>query len=145
MKKILSVLLAFIFIMTVLSSCKKDQATIEDYSWKLESVVNLNENGNVIAVGEETEENSDVKVVDITLVASNGELVLEDNTNNKTYKGAYEEMLVTDDADDYKIILNGKEGLINKTKTVYPDGTEEPMIIITVDDYDLYFNAMKGE
>ncbi len=144
MKKFLSILLVCFFIITLFSACKKDEATLEDYTWKLDSVVSLNGKGEEIAVGDK-DKNATAKVIDATLVAKNGELIFEDNTNSKTYKGAYEEMLVTDSTDDYKIILNGKEGLINMTKTVYPDGTEEPMIIITVDDYDLYFYSTKGE
>lgn len=144
MKKFLSILLACFFIITLFSACKKDEAALEDYTWKLDSVVSLNDNGKEIAVGDK-DKNANAKVIDATLIAKNGELIFDDNTNSKTYKGAYEEMLVTDSTDDYKIILNGKEGLINMTKTVYPDGTEEPMMIITVDDYDLYFYSMKGE
>ncbi len=144
MKKFLSILLACLLIITLFSACEKDEATLEDYTWKLDSVVSLKGNGEEIAVGDK-HDNTTAKVIDATLVAENGELIFEDNTNNKTYKGAYEEMLVTDSTDDYKIILNGKEGLINMTKTVFPDGTEEPMIIITIDDYDLYFNEVKGE
>ncbi len=139
MKKVLTILLAVVIIITMFSSCTKNEAKIEDGEWKLESVESLNDNGSVVAVGEKSTVNPNAKVIDIVLTAQDGELVLSDKTNGETYNGAYEEMTITDSADDYKIFIDGKEGLINSTKTVYPDGSEEPMLIMTVDGYDLYF------
>lgn len=139
MKKILSVLSALILIITMFSSCKRAAANIEDYDWMLYSVVNLNENGAIIAVNEESDVAPEAKVVDVVLTANDGELVLKDKTNGETYTGAYEEMLLTDNSDDYKIFLDGKEGYINSLETVYQNGDEEPALIITIDGYDLYF------
>ncbi len=145
MKKILSLLLVLVFVVTIFSACKNDEWNIESFNWQLESVVSLNENGKVIAVNEKSEDNPDAKIVEITLAATDGELILNDKTNAKIYKGAYEEMIVTDNTDDYKIILNGKEGLVNATKTVYVDGIEKPTLIMTISDYDLYFYQVNVE
>ncbi len=145
MKKFLSLLLVLVFIIVMLSACKNDEVALESCSWKMESVVSLDKNGETIAVGEKTDIYPNAKVIDIILVAQDGELRLEDKTNGETYNGAYEEMLVTDSPDDYKIFLDGKEGYINSTKTVYPDKSETPMLIVTVDNYDIYFHQVKGE
>ncbi len=139
MKKVLAVLLVFVFVIAMLSACGNNEANIEDGEWKLKSIESLNDNGDVIAVGEKSEASSDAKVLEIVLTAQDGELLLADKTNDETYNGAYEELLITDSRDDYKIFIDGKEGLINSTKTVYPDGSEVPMLIMTVDGYDLYF------
>ncbi|MBQ8766456.1 MAG: hypothetical protein IJZ16_06585 [Clostridia bacterium] len=129
MKKVLSVIFAFVFIITMFSACKNDEVNIEDFEWKLTSVTKLDE------------KELNISAENVILTAGDGELLLWDKTNSETFNGAYEELLVTDNADDYKIFLDGKEGYINVSKTVYEDKTEEPLLIMTIDGYDLYFHA----
>ena len=129
MKKVLSVIFAFVFIITMFSAYKNDEVNIEDFEWKLTSVTKLDE------------KELNISAENVILTAGDGELLLWDKTNSETFNGAYEELLVTDNADDYKIFLDGKEGYINVSKTVYEDKTEEPLLIMTIDGYDLYFHA----
>lgn len=104
-----------------ITACGKDYVEIGGCEWKMTSVTNL-ENKNV--------ENS---VGDIVLVADDGELTLSDKESGAIYNGAYEEMIVTENEDDYKIYLDGKEG--------YATITKDQTLIITVDGYDLYFSV----
>ena len=57
------------------------------------------------------------------------------------YGLAYEEMLVTESSEDYKIIIKGKDGYAAVAYTTYDDGTKEPTLPITIGGYDLYFYA----
>lgn len=130
MKKLLVVLFAFVFIITMFSACGTDEVKIEDCKWKLTSATKLDE------------KELDISAENVILTANNGELLLLDKTNGETYNGAYEELFVTDNADDYSIFLDGKEGYINVSKTIYEDKSEEPLLIMTIDGYDLYFKEV---
>ncbi len=130
MKKVLSLIFALIFIITMFSACNNDEFRIEDFEWKLTSVTKLDE------------KELNISADNVILTANDGELLLWDKTNNETFNGAYEELLVTDNSDDYKIFLDGKEGYINVTKTIYEDKNEEPLLIMTIDGYDLYFKEV---
>jgi hypothetical protein len=122
MKKLIPVL--FICILAIIfTSCGNKQINIEECDWQLQSVANLNDNGESVSVG------------DITLTAKDGEIIIKDVTNVETYKGAYEEMLVTDIKDDYKIILEGKEGYMSLSESENGEVT----LLLTVDGYDLCF------
>ncbi len=121
MKNIILVLCICILAM-ILSACGKNEIAIEDCQWKLESATNI-------------DSNSKVSVGDIVLTLRDGEIIINDVTNMETYKGAYEEMLVTDDENDYKIFLEGKEGNMSLTETE----NGEKNLLLTVDDYDLCF------
>lgn len=129
MKKVLVVLFAF-FIITIFSACGTDEVKIEDCEWKLTSAIKLDE------------KELDISAENVILTANNGELLLWDKTDGETYNGAYEELFVTDNADDYSIFLDGKEGYINVSKTIYEDKSEEPLLIMTIDGYDLYFKEV---
>lgn len=130
MKKVLSLIFALVFIITMFSACNNDEFKIEDFEWKLTSVTKLDE------------KELNISAENVILTANDGELLLWDKTNNETFNGAYEELLVTDNSDDYKIFLDGKEGYINVTKTIYEDKNEEPLLIMTIDGYDLYFKEV---
>lgn len=130
MKKVLSLIFALIFIITVFSACNNNEFNIEDFEWKLTSVTKLDE------------KELNISAENVILTANDGELLLWDKTNNETFNGAYEELLVTDNSDDYKIFLDGKEGYINVTKTIYEEKSEEPLLIMTIDGYDLYFKEV---
>ena len=140
MKKIITVLFICILVM-IFSACGKDEIKIEDYEWKLRTAANINEEGLVVAVGEKDKAYPDAKVVDVVLTAKDGELVITDKTNDETYEGAYEEMLITDSSEDYKIIIKGKDGYATVAYTTYADGRKELTLPITIGGYDMYFYA----
>jgi hypothetical protein len=140
MKKIIPVLFILITAM-IFSACGKEEIGIEDYEWHLRTAANVNSEGLVVAVDEKSELYPDAKVVDVVLTAKDGELIITDKTNDEVYEGAYEEMLVTESSEDYKIIIKGKDGYAAVAYTTYDDGTKEPTLPITIGGYDLYFYA----
>lgn len=139
MKKVISVLLLIILIMMGFTACSSDENKIEDFEWELGKAMNIEKEGLMVALGEEDTAYPDAEIVDVLLTANDGSIVIEDKTNGKTYEGAYEEMYVTDSNDDYKIIIKGKEGYVNVSRTIYQDGREVPTLILTIDGYDMYF------
>ncbi len=145
MKKTISIFLALCVILTLFTACGSDELTVESTKWKLQKAVNIEKEGQVVAVGERNEENRDIPLVDVTLVAIDGEITITDHSINETHTIAYEEMNVTDDANDYKLLINGKEGYMVFAENGYFENESKPTLVLTVDGYDLYFYSVIGE
>ena len=128
MKKIIPVLFILILVM-IFSACSKDEKTIESCEWKLQSATSFKNQEDTIKFG-----NTILKLND-------GELVIEDITNEKTYNGAYEEMYATDIENDYKVIIDGAIGYMEFSESS-EDG-KESKVLLTIDQYDLYFAENK--
>lgn len=144
MKKILSMFLTTIMIFT-LSACGGDVVAIEDYEWKMRTVMSNDTEATqyqdelVVAVGEADELYPDAEIVDMTLTAKDGEITITDTTNGKTYNGTYEVMQKTPKGTDYEIIIDGVTGYATVAPTEYYDGSEIPTLPINIDGYSLYF------
>ena len=139
-------MLAFVF---VLSACNADVVAMEDYEWKMRTVMSnnievaQNEDQLVVAVGEADELYPDAKIVDLTLIAKDGEITITDATNNKTYSGTYKVQQKTPKGTDYEVTIDGVTGYATVAPTEYYDGSEVPTLPINLGDYSLYFIPAK--
>lgn len=149
MKKILytvSLMLLFIF---SLSSCASETISIEDYEWKMRTVMSgnietaQNEDALIVAVGEPDELYPEAKIVDLTLSAKDGKITITDKTNNKTYTGTYKVQKKTPKGTDYEITINEQDGYATVAPTEYYDGSEIPTLPINLGEYSLYFIPKK--
>ena len=149
MKKLLyivSLMLLFIF---SLSSCASETISIEDYEWKMRTVMSgnietaQNEDALIVAVGESDELYPDAKIVDLTLIAEDGKITITDKTNIKTYTGTYKVQKKTPKGTDYEITINGQDGYATVAPTEYYDGSEVPTLPINLGEYSLYFIPIK--
>lgn len=144
MKKLIALFCAVIFAVT-LSACNADVVKIEDYEWKMRTVMSNDteaaqyQDELVVAVGEADELYPDAEIVDMTLTAKDGEITITDTTNGKTYNGTYEVMQKTPKGTDYEIIIDGVTGYATVAPTEYYDGSEIPTLPINIDGYSLYF------
>lgn len=144
MKKLIALFCAVIFAVT-LSACNADVVKIEDYEWKMRTVMSNDteaaqyQDELVVAVGEADELYPDAEIVDMTLTAKDGEITITDTTNGKTYNGTYEVIQKTPKGTDYEIIIDGVTGYATVAPTEYYDGTEIPTLPINIDGYSLYF------
>jgi hypothetical protein len=143
-KKLIALFCAVIFAVT-LSACNADVVKIEDYEWKMRTVMSNDteaaqyQDELVVAVGEADELYPDAEIVDMTLTAKDGEITITDTTNGKTYNGTYEVIQKTPKGTDYEIIIDGVTGYATVAPTEYYDGTEIPTLPINIDGYSLYF------
>ena len=135
MKKIISIFLMLIFTFA-LSACNSDEIAIEDYEWKMRTVMR---NDIEVAVGEADELYPDAEIVDLTLTAKDGEITVTDTTNNKTYNGTYTIMQKTPDGTDYEVIIDGVSGNATVAPTEYYNNQETPTLPINIDGYSVYF------
>ncbi len=144
MKKSISVLLILIFTFA-LSACSVDVVAIEDYEWKMRTVMSnnievaQNEDELVVVVGEADEMYPDTKIVDLKLIAKDGEITITDATNNKTYSGTYNVQQKTPKGTDYEVTIDGVKGYATVAPTEYYDGSEAPTLPINLGEYSLYF------
>ena len=144
MKKILSVLFVSLTVFA-LSACNADVVEIEDYEWKMRTVMSNDteaaqyQDELVVAVGEADELYPDAEIVDMTLTAKDVEITITDSKNDKTYNGTYEVMQKTPKGTDYEIIIDGATGYATVSPTEYYDGSEIPTLPINIDGYSLYF------
>lgn len=144
MKKIISIFLLIVFVFS-LSACSGKVVAIEDYEWKLRAAMSNDveaaqiEDELVVAVGEKDDIHPNAKIVDIKLVAKDGEITITDATSKKTYTGTYKVQQKTPKGTDYKVTIDGVEGYATVAPTEYYDGSEVPTLPINLGEYSLYF------
>ena len=148
MKKVIFVLLSLALIFA-LSACGGDVVAIEDYEWKMRTVmrndieVAQNEDELVVAVGEEDDIHPNAKIVDLKLVAKDGSITITDATNNKTYTGTYKVQKKTPKGTDYEVTIDGIKGYATVSPTEHYDGSEVPTLPINLGEYSLYLTPVK--
>lgn len=148
MKKLVCVVMVLVFVLG-LSACNGDEVVIEDYEWKMRTVMSnnieaaQNEENLIVAVGEADELYPNAKIVDLTLIAKDGEITVTDETNNKTYKGTYKIQQKTSKSVDYEVIIDGVTGYATVAQIEYYDGSEIPTLPINLGNYSLYFIPSK--
>ena len=119
LNKIVAVVMLLALTVT-LSACSSDAIKIEDYEWKMRTVMSndielADSDAVVLAVGEQDELYPDAKIVDLTLTAKDGKITITDATNNKSYEGTYSVENRTPEGTNYKITIDGKGGLRNRS------------------------------
>ncbi len=142
MKKIISILLLTTMLILTLSACGTGKPKIEDYEWKMRTIMHAKDNQVVYdAVAEESNTHPEAKIIEMTLVANDGKIIITDVTNGKTYEGTYKVTQKTPEGTDYEITIDGKSGYATVAMTKYADGAEEPTLPISLDGYSMYFYA----
>ena len=134
-----------LLILSIFSSCTMDLVSIEDCTWKMSAIMSNNgdslQNANdfVIVVGAPDPIHPNAKIIELALTAKNGELIVSDITNDKTYNGTYKVRQRTYASIDYDITIDGIIGYATVAQTKYYDGSEVPTLPITLGEYSLYF------
>ena len=145
MKRLLSLALACLCITLLLASCGGGaRVEIDDYEWYMRYALIKSETSYAfVAMAEEmggAYENC--AVVDVRLVAKNGELTLVDFTNDKTYTGTYRlSERLEDGSIEYAITLGNSAGEAATALTAADGNGNEPTLPILVGDYMLCFFA----
>ena len=142
MKRIISIIIFIATLTMALSACGMGKVKIEDYEWKMRTIMHGEDNQVVVdAVGEDDPAHPEAKIIDMTLTAKDGKITIIDHTNNKTYEGTYKVEQKTPAGTDYKVTIDEKEGYATVAMTTYADGTEEPTLPINLGTHSIYFYA----
>lgn len=148
MKRVLSTVFLLLSLTLLFSSCATKNISIEDYEWQMRTVISgdietsQNEDSLVVAVGEPDELYPDAKIVDLILIAKDGKITINDETNNKTYNGTYKVQQKTPKGNVYEVTINGQDGYATVAPTEYYDGSEIPTLPINLGEYGLYFTSI---
>lgn len=138
MKKIAMLLVLLVFFMT---GCSSRVPRIEDYSWVMTSVQS-GEDGQAVAYGESGSSTLDTaKKIDLYCRAADGELLLTDSTNQKTYTGTYEVYRSDPESMTYRVTIEGQDGLAVVGMTTFHDKSQAPTFIINMGEYAINFSA----
>ena len=142
MKRTISILMLIATLTIALSACGMGKVKIEDYEWKMRTIMHGEDNQVVVdAVGEYDTAHPEAKIVEMTLVAKDGKITITDHTNNKTYEGTYKVEQKTPAGTNYEVTIDGKEGYATVAMTTYADGTEEPTLPVNLGTHSFYFYA----
>lgn len=142
MRKTITILLLVTTMIFALSACGMGKVKIEDYEWKMRTIIHAEDHQVVYdAAVEESAAHPEAKIIDMTLVANDGKIIITDVTNGKTYEGTYKVTQKTPEGTDYEITIDGKSGYATVAMTKYVDGAEEPTLPISLDGYSMYFYA----
>lgn len=142
MKRTTSIFILLAVLTFALSACSTAKVKIEEYEWKMRTVMHGEDEQVVVdAVGEDDAAHPDAKVVELTLAAKDGKITITDVTNGKTYEGTYTVEQKTPAGTDYKVTIDGKEGYATVAMTAYADGTKEPTLPINLGTHSIYFYA----
>ena len=142
MKRTISTIILIAILTITLSACGMGKVKIEDYEWKMRTIMHGEDNQVVVdAVGEYDTAHPEAKIIDMTLTAKDGKITITDHTNNKTYEGTYKVEQKTPAGTDYRVTIDGKEGYATVAMTTYADGTEEPTLPINLGTHSIYFYA----
>lgn len=148
MKRVLSTVFLLLSLTLLFSSCATKNISIEDCEWQMRTVISgdietsQNEDSLVVAVGEPDELYPDAKIVDLILIAKDGKITINDETNNKTYNGTYKVQQKTPKGNVYEVTINGQDGYATVAPTEYYDGSEIPTLPINLGEYGLYFTSI---
>lgn len=142
MRKTITILLLVTTMIFAISACGIGKVKIEDYEWKMRTIIHAEDNQVIYdAAAEESTAHPEANIIDMTLVANDGKIIITDVTNDKTYEGTYKVTQKTPEGTDYEITIDGKSGYATVAMTKYADGTEEPTLPISLDGYSMYFYA----
>ena len=142
MKRTIFILLLISAVMLAFSACGMRRPKIEDYEWKMRTIAHIEGEQLVYdAVAEESTTHPEAKIIEMTLVAKDGKITINDYTNGKTYGGTYTVSGKNPKGTDYHITIDGKAGYAGVAMTTYADGTKEATLPITLGGYSMYFYA----
>lgn len=142
MKKIF---LLIICSMMLLCGCSQSAVPeIDDFSWILVSVQSHKGSGQIIAYGPRMGETSESDgFCELVCTAKDGVISMQDKTNGKFYTGTYEFQGKDPRSSNYKITIDGQEGIAVVAMTTYHDKTQDPTFIINLEDHSIKFFAKK--
>ncbi|MBQ2847583.1 MAG: hypothetical protein IJE74_04935 [Clostridia bacterium] len=131
-------LLLVLVICLISAGCSSaNNLAIENHKWQI-SRIQLSESGTIAyCSSDEADLHQDAEIIDLSCAASNGEIQITDNTNNREWVLEYSEANAAPESTVYEI--NGNNNAV-VGKTTYHDGSFEYTLIISVDDYVMYFS-----
>lgn len=144
-EKVLKRISVILILLSFLPGCSSDGIfKIEMHTWLMTTVQSMKEEGQAIAYGPRGISTLETGVaIRLECKAEDGNLILTDKTNDQTYTGTYQLTETDLQAVNYETVISGTEGIAVVSMTTYYDGSQEPTLIIRLNDYVLNFFASR--
>lgn len=114
-----------------------NELAIENHNWQI-SRVQLAKTAEIIyCSADESSLHQNAEIIDLSCTASNGKIIIKDNSSSQTWSLDYIEKSADPESVIYEINGNGNAVV---GKTTYHDNSFEYTLIISVDNYVLYFS-----
>ena len=143
--RFLSVVMVAVICLSVISCGSKYRIDDKDKSWVLVMISRNFDSEVVYASAEYKLVYDDAELLDLTLKAADGKIVITDRKMGMQYFGSYEDKKLEDEKASYSIsfIENGeaKTGYANITGAKLHNGTLEYTLILVFKDYTVYFKS----
>ena len=137
-----TILLVLTFALMLLTACSPRTISIEDHTWRMRTIIQNDSDASVPAVGITDELYPDAPVIDLTLTAEAGKLVITDSTNNAVYEGTYAVADKSSATVNYVVTVNGQDGYAATALTEYSDNSKMPTMTINLGSYSIYLEAI---
>ena len=152
MKKILAVILALVMVFAFAGCGQQTQNDsnnefdIASQEWTMTTIQSQSteDNGLVVAYGSDDSASEPVAKIDMVCSAKEGQLVITDQTNSKTYSGEYTVKSKSADSTIYDISIGDAKGMAVVSYTKYNDDSQVGTLILSFEDYALSFSGQNN-
>ncbi len=126
-----------IFSCMALAGCGNAENRIENHNWQFDNVQAAG--GEVIACSSDSAWLSDgILAINLTISVNDGSFVIADDAQN-TYAFSYRQISSSPESTIYEIEYNNVKGIASVGETYYHEKSKVPSLIITIENYNLYF------
>lgn len=130
----------FALIMCLMSGgcASANELAIENHNWQIARVQFAESAEIIYCSADEANLHQDAEIIDLSCTAENGVLIITNNPDGQTWTLNYSDMDSAPEAVSYKINDNNGNAVVGKT--TYHDNSFEYTLIISVDNYVMYFS-----
>lgn len=108
----------------------------------MRTIIQNDSDASVPAVGIADELYPDAPIIDLTLIAEAGKLVITDATNDAVYEGTYAVADRSSSTVNNLFTVNGQDGYAATALTEYSDNSKMPTMTINLGSYSIYLEAI---
>ena len=144
MKKIAVFLISFALLL--MTGCGTNLSggqnlSIEDYTWKFDTVQSRQKDGMVIACSDENSNlYAEANVIELSCRADDGVLLIRNDASKEEYEFSYVLEEANSAASIYKLQDDKREGSVAVSVTKREDAEDSITLVIQVQDFALYFH-----
>lgn len=138
--------MAAVLLILCLNGCAVAENTVlQAHTWQM-TTAQSTKSGEVVAYNPNTVLDGQFSysggaVVKMTCRASDGQIVLENESDGTSYRGTYQKVSADPVTTVYRLLFDGGEGMATTSVTKYADGTQKVTLVVTAGDYTLYFQT----
>ena len=152
MKKIIALFLTFGMVLAF-TACgqqvqndSNNEFDIASQEWTMTTIQSQSaeDNGMIVAYGSNGSVSEQAAKIDMVCSAEEGQFIITDQTNSKTYSGEYTVKSKSADSTIYDISIGDAKGMAVVSYTKYNDDSQVGTLILSFEDYALSFSGQNN-